>query len=99
MLESKQHPKCFTSVGKVSPGPPTTLEYDAPHSPPTPWIAPHTAQPLPSERSSTARLSSSRGSPAVPRVMSKASAPRPCKARDPRTQGVGKAPAGNYAAE
>lgn len=34
MLESKQHLKCFTSVGEVTPGPPITLENDAPHSPP-----------------------------------------------------------------
>lgn len=90
----EQTPKVFHSVGEVTPGPPTTLENNAPHSPPTPWTAPHTAQPLPRGRSSTARLSSSRGSPPVPRAMSKNSTPAPCKVGALRTQGVGKVPAG-----
>lgn len=34
----EQTPKVFHSVGEVTPGPPTTLENNAPHSPPTPQL-------------------------------------------------------------
>ena len=89
MSESKQHPQCFTSVGEATPGPPTTLGNDAPRSPPAPEIAPHPAQPLPSVRSGTARLSSSRGrgSPPLRPAMSRASTPTPRVGTDPCTRG------------